>query len=101
MTRDILLRVLAAIFATVTVLYGLAYMYYAQIRTASAELGFSSRYSEAAGAAIVTSVDAGGLAAQAGLHGGDRIIAANAYRLSTVDRFNQWDRRPAEEVVVF
>src|SRR6185369_11542067 len=100
MTRDALFRCLAAVFAAVTILYGAAYMYYAQIRTASAELGFSSRYSEQARAAVVVSVDGDGLAAQAGLRGSDRITAVNGYRLSTVERFNRRDRAPAQDAVV-
>lgn len=101
MTRDAILRGVAAIFALVTIQYGVAYMYYARIQTASAELGFSSAYSEQARAAVVGSVDTGGPAAQAGLASGDRIMAANGVRLSTVERFNRWDRSPAQDVVVF
>lgn len=101
MTRVAVFRGFAAVFAAVAIAYGLAYIYYARVQTASAELGFSSRYSEEARAAVVISVDADGPAAHAGLRGGDRIIAANGFRLSTFERFNRWDHDPAENAVVF
>jgi sigma-B regulation protein RsbU (phosphoserine phosphatase) len=101
MARSYVLRALAGVLAGVAILYGGAQMYYARTQSVSSELGLSWTHSAREGAAIVTSVEAGGPGARAGLRVNDRLVAANGHPLGTRAEFDAWTRDPAPAVVTF
>jgi len=101
MRRDSVLRILAGAFAALAMLYGAAAMYYARTLTTRDELGFDWTYSRTTQAALVTSVDADGPAAQAGIRTNDRITEANGRPLNRRQQFGEWNERPIPPEVVF
>ncbi|MGE3579729.1 MAG: PDZ domain-containing protein, partial [Vicinamibacterales bacterium] len=98
--RSRLLFVLVAIQAVISVGYGLAWMYYAQIQTASSTLGIVAEYDDRVRLATVTTVEGGSPAEAAGLIVGDRIRSASGMRLSSRSRFLEWDRTAIDEDTV-
>src|SRR5436190_693418 len=98
--RGPLLRTLAALFAAVTVLYGISWMYYIRFQTTSGELGFISAYSTADRAVVVEGVEEASPAAQAGLQAGDRITAVDEVPLDTRRRFVEWEHSRADAMVL-
>lgn len=98
--RSRLLLALVAIQAVISVGYGLAWMYYAQIQTASSTLGIVAEYDDADRLATVTTVEGGSPAQAAGLTTGDRIRSASGMRLSSRARFLEWDRTAIDDDTV-
>jgi sigma-B regulation protein RsbU (phosphoserine phosphatase) len=85
------LRVLAAVFAAVTLLFSVLWMYYARANP-SAELGIGFKYMPESRAMRITLVWENGPAARAGLREGDLVLAVNGNNL---DRFaNYFDAVP-------
>ena len=86
--------------ALISVGYGLAWMYYAQIRTASSTLGIVAEYDDLSRLATVTTVEGGSPAQAAGIQPGDRIRSASGMRLSSRSRFLEWDRLAVDDETV-
>lgn len=98
--RSRLLLGLVAIQAVISVGYGLVWMYYAQIQTASSTLGIVAEYDDRDRLATVTTVEGGSPAQAAGLTVGDRVRSASGMRLSSRARFLEWDRTAIDEDTV-
>ncbi len=100
--RKVFLLGLVVIHALFAVGYGLAWMYYAQARSASASLGLVAEFDERSRLATITLIEGGSPAEAAGLVTGDRIRSANGRRLDTLRKFLAWDHSAvdAETVLV-
>jgi sigma-B regulation protein RsbU (phosphoserine phosphatase) len=97
--RAVLFRLLVVFYAAVTVPYGAMWMYQYQVQTASGDLGLTSQYSDSEHALVVSAVDKGSAAAQAGLEAGDRLVEVNGDPLDTRARYNTYERTGVEDGV--
>ena len=78
---------LATLFAAATILYSAIWMYHIRrepLRLAEVQLGFNFENRPSIPSLLITRVDPGSAAEQAGLRAGDQILSVNGHRLDTL-----------------
>jgi sigma-B regulation protein RsbU (phosphoserine phosphatase) len=95
---------MAVVFCAVTTFYAAVWMYDAHSLDSEVELGFNNThdtlYDERTHSILVSDVVPGSPAEKAGLRTGDRIVAANGFSLTTMDRWQELyaNGRPGDAV---